>query len=506
MNDTFRKIDSLLGGVGVLQVRGNDQACVSGIAYHTKDVKEDCLFVAIRGEKFDGHEVVPEAVAAGARVIVAERDIPIPDHVTLLVVKETRHALALISAHWFDDASLEMRLIGITGTNGKTTITYLLESIWQASRHNSGVVGTISYRFGKKQIIAPTTTPQSYDLQCLLREMCNENVTDVAMEVSSHGLAQKRVDGCEFDGAVITNISQDHLDYHASMEEYAAVKRRLFTEVLSVGRKAHRFAVINIDDPVTSNWVEDIPYQVFTYGFSTSADIHPLSEQITIDGINLTLATPRGNLQVESNLLGKFNVSNIMAAVGVGLALRIPAEQISRGISSLTGVPGRLEKVASVNDVVVLVDYAHTPAALENAVSTVRELTSKKLITVFGCGGDRDQKKRPLMGEAASVLSDVVVVTSDNPRTEDPDAIINQIKPGIDKISLGRASSLQVVIEKDRRKAIECALNLARPGDIVLIAGKGHEGYQIVGEEKRHFDDREIARELLENIVRRKSA
>jgi UDP-N-acetylmuramoyl-L-alanyl-D-glutamate--2,6-diaminopimelate ligase len=411
-----------------------------------------------------------------------------------------------------------VKLIGVTGTNGKTTVTCLLESIFKRARHPVGVIGTINYRYGQTLISAPNTTPESLDLQRILREMVDEGISHVIMEVSSHGLDLDRVYGCQFDGAIFTNLTQDHLDYHRSLDHYFESKRKLFSDYLMKSPKPGRFAVVNQDDPRGEAIVEGVHVPVYRYGLAPSGQVFADRMTSTLEGLSIRIQTPQGPLLIHSKLIGGFNLYNIMASVATGVAMTIPLEVLKDGIEFLRGIPGRLEKVENQKGIHILVDYAHTPDALERSISGLTSILEEnrqasqreeKIITVFGCGGDRDRTKRPVMGEVAGRLSDLVVLTSDNPRTEDPLLILGEVEKGFKKIGLEawaseglktwRAKKGYLKIP-DRREAIRMAVRLARPSDVVLIAGKGHEDYQIIGTKKFPFDDRIEARKALEDV------
>jgi UDP-N-acetylmuramoyl-L-alanyl-D-glutamate--2,6-diaminopimelate ligase len=404
--------------------------------------------------------------------------------------------------------------VGVTGTNGKTTVTYLIESMLRAAGIEPGVIGTINYRYCGDAVPAHHTTPESLDLQELMDKMIRAGVKAVTMEVSSHALVQERVRGLDFDVGVFTNLSRDHLDYHRDMDDYFLAKSRLFTDYLKASAKRDKAAVIYADDPRGRELIaklgnEDL--ELWSYGEGRQWDIHPLNVVRNAAGLRGKIRAKTQTIEFASPLIGAANLQNIMAAAGVGLALGLGTEEVAQGIGQLRAVPGRLEKVANDLGVTILVDYAHTPDALEKVLGAVRPVTPGKLITVFGCGGDRDRGKRPLMGEIAARLSDIVIVTSDNPRTEDPLAIVNEVEAGVRKTGLkkfrvskretldsGPETERGYCVEADRRAAIGIALRSASPGDSVLIAGKGHEDYQILGTKKIHFDDREAAREELE--------
>lgn len=478
-------LKELLQDVTIKERTGSADAPVSGLACHTDDVQVGATFVALRGAQADGHRFVAQAIDAGARSVIVEEPQDVPDDVAQIVVDDCHAAYAHAAARWFAHPSREMQLIGITGTNGKTTLTYLLEAIWKAAQQSCGVIGTVDYRFANQRRVASHTTPDAYVLQTLLREMRNVQVSVAALEVSSHGIAQSRVAGCDFAGAIFTNLTQDHLDYHDSLEAYAATKARLFTELLPASVAADPFAVVNVDDAVGARIAHDCLVRVLRYGLSKDADVYVLEQRGDLQGTFLRLHTPRGELALQSPFVGQHNIYNVLAAVATAEAMGIAQADVIAGLEQLAGVPGRLERV-SVPGASVFVDYAHTPDAVAAACAALRPLTRGRLITVMGCGGDRDQAKRPLMGQAAAQVSDVVIVTSDNPRTEDPQAIIDHILPGVAGVTH------EAIV--DRRAAIARALEIATSEDVVLIAGKGHEDYQIIGVTKHPFDDREVVR------------
>lgn len=462
------------------------------IAYNSSRVRPGCCFVAIPGVTRDGHDFIPMAIHAGARVVVSQHPVSVPDSVMNLVVEDSRDALARLSVDYFNHPSREMTLVGVTGTNGKTTITYLLESVWNAWNKKPGVIGTVNARFAGTVEPVSHTTPESYELQRILRHMRNNDVSCVVMEASSHALAQSRVVGCDFDGAIFTNLTQDHLDYHHDMEDYFQAKARLFRERLVVSHKSKVWGVVNWDDPYGRRLVEDLGVLCYRYSLTEKCEVYPKQMLVTTDGITMEVVTPKGNLRIHSSLRGHFNVSNILAVVAASVLQGIPLKVIRDGIEALKLAPGRLEPVGVAGGPAVFVDYAHTPDALLNVTKALNSICKGRLITVFGCGGDRDRGKRSLMGEIASNHSDFVVVTSDNPRTEDPMHIIHEIMKGV-----GRGKNYMMhLVEPDRRSAINAALKMATPKDIVLVAGKGHEDYQIIGTIKHHFDDREVVAEF----------
>ncbi len=456
---------------------------VSGVAYASGSVRRGDAFFCISGFRHDGHAFAADAAARGAAVVVATRELPdLP--VPLVQVADTRRALAVASSRLFGDPSQRMEVAGITGTNGKTTTTYLLDSILRAAGRVTGLIGTIETRVGEKRARAARTTPESRDLQELLALMAEEGVTAVSMEVSSHAIDLHRVDAVRFAVAAFTNLSQDHLDYHATLEEYFGVKARL------MGCVGEDRRVVNIDDPHGRRLADRMPV-AWTVGTSVDAVVRAENIELGVVGTEFDLVTASASVHVRLPLAGAFNVSNALVAAGCALALGIGADTIARGLAAAPQVPGRLERIDEGQGFSVLVDYAHTPDGLAKAVAAVRDFTRGRVITVFGCGGDRDPDKRPLMGRVAGELSDVAVLTSDNPRSEDPVGILLQVQDGL----LPTASEHHV--EVDRREGIALAIGLARSGDAVLIAGKGHEDYQIFSDRTVHFDDREVAREEL---------
>jgi UDP-N-acetylmuramoyl-L-alanyl-D-glutamate--2,6-diaminopimelate ligase len=465
---------------------------VAAIAYDSRRVIAGSVFVALKGLRADGGAFAEQAAQRGAIAVVSESAAPQGLGVPWLTVSDARLALALLADRFFDHPSRRMPVIGVTGTNGKTTTSYLLASILDAAGLRAGMLGTVAYRIGGEDREASRTTPEAPDVQQLLNEMLQQGCRSAVMEVSSHALSLKRVDGMRFAAGVFSNLTRDHLDFHADMEAYFAAKRRLF-EMLP----ADAPAVINMDDPRGASLV-DISKRPVTYAITNAADVTPGPIEMTLAGLRFDVKSPNGTIRIASKLVGRPNVYNILAATATAQALDVPTAAIESGIAELSGVPGRFEVVSQSPDAVtVVVDYAHTDDALRNLLETARPLSAKRLITVFGCGGDRDRSKRPLMGMVAARLSDVVVITSDNPRSEDPARIIDEIERGI---PAGReASSRAPVIESlvDRAAAIERAVAMAAPGDVVLISGKGHEKYQQIGDRVLPFDDGEVARAAL---------
>ncbi len=465
---------------------------ITAVAYDSRRVVAGSVFVALKGLRADGGTFTEQAAARGAIAVVSEAAAPEGFATAWLTVSDARLALAVLADRFFDQPSRRMPVIGVTGTNGKTTTAYLLASILDAAGLRAGMLGTVAYRIGGEDREASRTTPEAPDVQHLLSEMLQHGCRSAIMEVSSHALSLKRVDGMRFAAGIFSNLTRDHLDFHEDMEAYFAAKRRLF-EMLPDDAPG----VINLDDPRGASLVE-ICRKPVTYALNAAADVTPGNIEMTLAGLRFDVKTPTGTAHISSKLVGRPNVYNILAATAAASALDLPIEAIETGIASLSGVPGRFEVVSQEGDqVTAVVDYAHTDDALRNLLETARPLSSKRLITVFGCGGDRDRSKRPLMGMVAARLSDVVVITSDNPRSEDPARIIEEIERGI---PAGReASSRAPVIESvvDRAAAIERAVSIANPGDVVLIAGKGHEKYQQVGDRVLPFDDGEVARAAL---------
>lgn len=466
---------------------------ITGLAYDSRAVDPGDLFFCVRGFKTDGHVYLPNAVARGAAAAIVEHPVD-PLAVPALQVESVRAAMPKVAAAFHDYPSRQLALVGVTGTNGKTTTTYLIESIARAAGRGTGVIGTLGARIHEEEIPGERTTPEAPDLQALLARMLEADSGAgmvVAMEVSSHALDQGRTEECEYDVGVFTNLTQDHLDYHRDMEDYFRAKALLFTEYPRATGK--RFTgVINVDDPYGRRLVEMCAGEVLTYGVDSDATLRATDIEASATGLRFTVNAPEGKFPIRLHLGGLFNVYNSLAAMGAARALGFSWEVILGALQAAPGVPGRFESVAAGQDFGVIVDYAHTPDGLENVLRAARALNPGRLISVFGCGGDRDRTKRPIMGRLAAELSDLVIVTSDNPRTEEPSSILDQIIAGIPA-----EAATRVEREVDRRKAIEQAVRLAEAGDLVVIAGKGHENYQIFADGTIHFDDREEARKAL---------
>src|ERR1700719_5332151 len=480
----------LLRGVEAIGATAHGDLEITEIAYDSRKVKPGALFVAIHGEKTDGNKFVGDVMGSGAAAIVRERPIPaaIPADFPWIQVADARKALAIAAANYFGRPAEVLKLIGVTGTNGKTTTSYLVDSILRASGCEVGLLGTIGHRLVRETRPAANTTPESLDLQSFLADVVRAGGTHAVLEASSHALAMDRLWGCPFAVAIFTNLTRDHLDYHKTFEEYFAAKRRLFE---GMGAAAPATGVINRDDEYGRQLI-GLASRTLTYGLEPGADVTTRKPALSLSGIEFTAETPAGKIEIRSKLVGRPNVYNILAAIGAGVALNLPREVIATGIAQLSAVPGRFERIDAGQPFLVIVDYAHTDDALRNLLATAKDLNPDgRIITLFGCGGDRDRTKRPLMGGAAGRSSDVVVLTSDNPRSEDPLLIINDVIVGVQR------TKAKLFVELDRQKAIEMALDEARSGDIVLLAGKGHETYQVLRERTIEFDDRAVARAVL---------
>ncbi len=467
---------------------------ITGIAYDSRRVGRGDCFVAVTGFKQDGRRFVADALQRGAAMIVAEPPDPAPDAaVARVLVPDVRRALARLADAYHGHPSRSLRVIGITGTNGKTTTSYLVEALLREVAGRTGVIGTIQYLIGDEALPASQTTPEAPELQALLARMRDAGVEGVSMEVSSHALELHRVDGVAFDVGIFTNLTQDHLDFHSTLDAYRRAKRRLF-EAVAASPKADAAAVVNTDDINGPAMVDGLRLRTITFGLGRLATVRPLERASTLDGIRMTVTSPDGRCDLRSPLIGEHNVMNLLGAFGCGLALGMRPDRIAAVLGSVTTVPGRFERVDAGQPFLVVVDYAHTPDALERVLTTARALTAGRLAVVFGCGGDRDRGKRPIMGEIAARIGDRVWVTSDNPRSERPEAIVEEIVTGVRRHAA--AGDLYVAMPA-REAAIRDALRWARAGDTVVIAGKGHETYQIIGTQVLPFDDRAVARQIL---------
>jgi UDP-N-acetylmuramoyl-L-alanyl-D-glutamate--2,6-diaminopimelate ligase len=463
---------------------------VKGVSPNSKNVQDGFIFVAISGTHDDGHEFIDEAIKRGAKAIVVEssklktqRLLKVP----FIAVGDTRKALAQLSARFYGSPSRKIKVVGITGTNGKTTITYLIEALLKEAGFNPAVIGTVNYRFKDKIIPSKNTTPGPVELQSMLSEMLSNEVDYVIMEVSSHALDQQRVEGINFHCAIFTNLTQDHLDYHATMEKYFSAKAKLFKN-LDPGA----YAVINNDDAYAHRIKELTKAKIITYGIDNRSDISATKMQFSMNYTKFSVSSQKQDFNIKSRLIGRHNVYNILSGVAFALEEGINPEVIKNAIEKFSLVPGRLERIESDAGFAVFVDYAHTEDALTNAINTLRPLSGNRVIVVFGCGGDRDKTKRPKMGRAATELADYAIITNDNPRSEDPQAIIDGIRKGIKKENF--------CVIPQRMQAIRRSLEMAKTGDIVLVAGKGHESYQILSNRTEYFDDRQAVRECLRSL------
>jgi UDP-N-acetylmuramoyl-L-alanyl-D-glutamate--2,6-diaminopimelate ligase/murE/murF fusion protein len=521
------KLSQILNSIEPIQIaRTTGQICDTGVQetdiasihYRAQEVKAGGLFVAMSGSAADGHDFIDVALDQEAAAIVVQKEYR-PDssgarqaenNAFVIQVSNTREALAAISAEFYGNPSAQMVVVGITGTNGKTTTAYIIEGILQSAGYRVGVIGTINYRFAGQTFDNPITTPESLDLQSILAQMRNAGISHVVLEASSHAIDLCRIGHCWLDVAVFTNLTQDHLDFHGDMASYWSSKKRLFTEYLNTGPKRDRaHAVINCCHPQGRELSGMLDVPVVTVGRTGDHTVQMVTAHCDLSGINGSIQMPAGSFAFQSSLVGEHNVENILCAAGVGAALDLSPQDVNAGVQSVLNVPGRLEHIENETGRYVYVDYAHTPDALQNVIDALRAITTNRLICVFGCGGDRDKEKRPLMGEIAAKNCDLAVVTSDNPRTEEPQRIIDHILVGTKRIN-GRAYSSKMAaqsfsargyaVEPDRKRAIELGIRVSQPGDAVLIAGKGHETYQILGKEAIAFDDRLEARRALARL------
>ncbi|MGI6406765.1 MAG: UDP-N-acetylmuramoyl-L-alanyl-D-glutamate--2,6-diaminopimelate ligase [Syntrophaceticus sp.] len=482
----------LLQGVEVTGAAGLEQT-VTGLHYDSRLIKPGNIFVCIQGYRTDGHLYIQDALSRGAVGLVVEKDMNLQPQISFARVNSSRLALALMAANFYDHPSRKLTMIGVTGTNGKTTTTHLIEAVLAGKAEPTGIIGTICNKIGDQRHSVERTTPESLDLQSILAQMNTSKVKAVSMEVSSHALFLQRVAACEFDIGVFTNLTQDHLDFHRNIDEYLAAKMLLF-EGLGKERLKKRpcYAVVNNDDSAAKRIIKCTNVPVITYGIYEQADLRAEDVQLNPDGSSFTVVYKEDSFPVTTSLPGEFNVYNSLAAICVGLQEGVPVTVIQAILKKMKGVPGRFEPVDEGQKFAVVVDYAHTPDGLENVLKTARRVSGGRLITVFGCGGDRDAGKRPVMGRIAGELSDYTIITSDNPRSEAPELIEGQIEDGIQEIQ-----DACYTIITDRFQAIRHALLSAKEGDFVVIAGKGHETYQIVGDQVLPFDDHQVAREII---------
>jgi len=495
------ELSALAKNLRTVHRTGPLEADITGLFYDSRQVEAGGLFFAWQGLREDGHTFIPEALNRGARGVVMEKRLDLPAGVAGLVVQNAREAMAAAARIFFNRPTDGIPVIGVTGTNGKTTVTYLLESILAAAGRRPAVLGTINCRFESTVRPALHTTPESIDLLAIAAEFRRAGADALILEVSSHALAQGRTSGIDFAVGVFTNLTPEHLDFHDGMEDYFTSKRRLFLPSGVAGTTVR--PVLNVDDPYGARLAAELPEAV-TCGLGR-AQIRPRTFNCSREGIRAILETPCGEIEIASPLLGRFNLYNLLCAAGAGLALDLPLAAIATGLNRAPAVPGRLERIENDRGALVLVDYAHTGDALENVLVTLRELASRRLLVVFGCGGDRDRAKRPQMGEIVARNADLVILTSDNPRSEDPLAILEEIRRGVMKVlpeewapaRAARETGRGFTALPDRRQAIEFAVSQLKPGDLLLVAGKGHEDYQIIGGRRLHFDDREELRRTM---------
>ncbi len=480
-------LKELLEALPSKRISGETGLDVRKIEYDSRKIDPGDLFVAILGFKEDGHAYISSALEKGAIAVVAQRDGDYGAQVKI-IVPDAREALALLSDKFFDHPSKKLKVVGITGTNGKTTITYLVKSILEKAGRKAGLVGTIAHLIGEERLAATNTTPESLDLQEMFSRMLKKGTDSVVMEVSSHALALKRVRGVDFDVAVFTNLDREHLDFHRTLSAYKESKGVLF-EMLS----NKSCAAINMDDPNWEYFYHKAKAQRLTYSLhNRKADFYADTVSCDLEGSQIDLSTPNGRVRINLKLLGESNIYNALASAAVGVASKVNLEAVKSGLESVEGIPGRMERIQAGQDFNILIDYAHTPHALERLLKTVRRLTHGDLLVLFGCGGDRDQGKRPRMGKVASVLADKIILTEDNPRSEDPQRIIDQILQGVEN-----KAKVEVII--DRKEGIRKALSITKRKDSLVLAGKGHENYQIRKDRKSHFSDKETVLELLKH-------
>ncbi|WP_312114038.1 UDP-N-acetylmuramoyl-L-alanyl-D-glutamate--2,6-diaminopimelate ligase [Brevibacillus reuszeri] len=473
------------------QVTGDDSMEITGLTADSRQVKPGFLFVCLTGYTVDGHTFAAQAVNNGAVAVLSEKDLDVP--ATIVRVPDTRRAMAMLADRIFGSPTRELKVIGVTGTNGKTTTTHLIDKILRDQRKQTGLIGTIHMRIGDVTEEVKNTTPDAVDLQRSFRRMCDVNTDYAIIEVSSHALEMGRVRGCNIHTAVFTNLTQDHLDYHKTMDNYRYAKSLLFSQLgNSYDPDRLKTAVLNADDDASELYATVTPARVITYGIDRAADVRATDIEITSKGTSFTAHTFAGSVRFNLRMMGKFNVYNALAAIAVTLAEGIKLEEIKASLETVAGVDGRFEAVEAGQPFAVLVDYSHTPDSLENALMTIKEFAKGRIFCVVGCGGDRDRTKRPIMAQIATKYADMTVLTSDNPRSEEPQAIIDDMLAGLASVSKNSYTSVV-----DRREAINHAVSLAKAEDVILIAGKGHETYQIIKSEVLSFDDREVAREAI---------
>lgn len=481
------KLDAILTALHHYKRYGNGNPEITSLEMDSRAVKEGSLFICIKGFTVDGHEFALEAVKKGAAALLSEKPLNhLPGDIPVIVVNDTKRAMAVLADYFYDQPTHKLHLIGVTGTNGKTTTTHLIDHIFRNAGYKTGLIGTMYTKINDQQYEVKNTTPDSLTLQKTFKKMIEENVTHASMEVSSHALHMGRVHGCDFDVAVFTNLTQDHLDYHQTMEEYRNAKGLLFAQLGNKYDHDHpKFSILNGDDPASDYYRHMTSSHIVTYGIENECEIMAKDLKMNASGTSFLLVTPEGTFPVQMNLVGKFSVYNVLAAIAASLVSGVEIEKIIEAVESMEGVRGRFELVDCGQNFSVIIDYAHTPDSLDNLLKTVKELAKKKVILVVGCGGDRDRTKRPLMAKIAVQWADIPIFTSDNPRNEDPHQILKDMTAGVD------GEPFHSIV--DREEAIQFAISNAEEGDVVVIAGKGHETYQQIGDKKFDFDDRKVA-------------
>jgi UDP-N-acetylmuramoyl-L-alanyl-D-glutamate--2,6-diaminopimelate ligase len=478
-------LKDLLKGMEILNYKGTLDIEVTGIAYDSRKAKKGTLFVCIEGNKADGHEFISDCIENGAKTFLVQKDVDVPEGISVVKVKDTRFGLAHVSDLFYGHPSGRTLLIGVTGTKGKTTTTYMIKAILESAKQKVGLIGTVEKLIGDEVLYAPRTTPESLDLQSMFAEMIDKNVDSIVMEVSSQGLALHRVSGCEYSIGVFTNLSRDHIGpgEHENMEDYLNAKIKLFGMC--------KIGLVNADSQYAEQVMSKAKCKIYTYGIDKTADIKAEDVIKHSDSVEFKVVTPWGRSEIKVKIPGKFSIYNALAAIGTCGLAGIELEVIKEGLQNVS-VPGRVEVVETGKDFTIIIDYAHTPDSLENVLTTIKAYAKGRVISLFGCGGDRDRAKRPMMGEISGRIADFTIITSDNPRTEEPSKIVNQIELGM---KAGNGAYITIV---DRREAIEYAIAHAKPNDIIILAGKGHETYQEFANKTIHFDEREVVKEILD--------
>lgn len=485
---------------GIYNIDGNENVQITGISSDSRDIKAGDLFVCISGVHVDGAAFAAQAVEKGAVAVLTTKHLNLPSKATQIMVPEIHHALEDMVPYFYDYPGKKMRMIGVTGTNGKTTTTHIIAHILRAAGYHVGIIGTIHALIDDEELPIHNTTPDVVELQKFLALMYEKGMTHVVMEVSSHALDLQRVAGIEFDTAVFTNLTQDHLDFHHTMENYVAAKAKLFKSLsMEHHCKDNKTAIVNVDDPWAGHILKACQCKVLTYGVEGEADLKGSNLKVELKKSAFDVTGPFGSVHLNMNITGLFNVYNTLAAIGAAHAEGIDTETIDKAIQTFHSVAGRFELVEAGQDFAIVVDYSHTPDSLEKALTTARAMNPNRILAVFGCGGDRDRTKRPIMGKIAAENADIPIVTSDNPRSENPDAIVAEVEVGV-KQGLKEGQHHEVIV--DRRSAIRRAVELAQTGDIIVIAGKGHETYQILNDGTIHFDDREEARNAVTALLK----